>query len=418
LPEIVDATAAVVGAGADVALALIHDKLIVGERLGEVPDGTPVVPLQADVTREQRRLRLKPEAGARRIDLDLRRENDRDRSHLLHRLAVLGIDWGDLVEATGARGTFHELWDLQWQPEYAVRLIEASMWGTTLPTAGAAYVRDAVDKAQSLAQITELVEATLLADLPAATAEVMQAFQARAAVGTDVQQLMNALPPLARVVRYGNVRETDVTAVAAVVDGLVARVAVGLGGAVSSLDDDAADEMSTSVSNVHGALALLERSDLREQWEHALAGVVARDDVHGLVAGRAARLLLDGGKLEADEAARRLSLALSRGGDPADAAAWIEGFLSGGGLVLVHDDALLGVLDSWLAGVGEDEFTSALPVLRRTFATFSPAERRQIGERVRQGGRMTAVADAEDELDHERAALVLPVLAQILGVEQ
>jgi hypothetical protein len=31
---------------------------------------------------------------------------------------------------------------------------------------------------------------------------------------------------------------------------------------------------------------------------------------------------------------------------------------------------------------------------------------------------MTAVADAEDELDHERAALVLPVLAQILGVEQ
>jgi len=418
LPEIVDATAAVVGAGADVALALIHDKLIVGERLGGVPDETPVVPLQADVTREQRRLRLRPEAGARRIDLDLRKENDRDRSRLLHRLALLGIDWGDLAEATGARGTFHELWDLQWQPEYAVRLIEASMWGTTLPIAGAAYVRDAVDKAQSLAQITELVEATLLADLPAATTEVMRAFQARAAVGTDVQQLMNALPQLARVVRYGNVRETDVAAVAAVVDGLVARIAVGLGGAVSSLDDEAADEMSTSVSNVHGALALLDRSDLREQWEHALAAVAARSAVHGLVAGRAARLLLDGGRLGAEEAAQRLSLALSRGGDPAHAAAWIEGFLSGGGLVLVHDDTLLGVLDSWLAGVGEDGFTSSLPVLRRTFATFSPAERRQIGERVRQGARLTAVADAEDDLDHERAALVLPVLAQILGVER
>jgi hypothetical protein len=417
LPEIVDATAAVVGTGADVALALVHDNLIVGERLGEVPEGTPVVPLQADVAREQRRLRLKPEAGARRLDLDLRKENDRDRSHLLHRLALLGIDWGELAEATGARGTFHELWDLQWQPEYAVRLIEAAMWGTTLADAGAAYLRETVAKAQSLATITELVEATLLADLAAATADVMQAFQERAAIGTDVQQLMDALPPLARVVRYGNVRETDVEAVATVVEGLVVRIAVGLSGAVSSLDDEAAAEMSASVSNVHGALALLDRADLRAQWEHALAGVAGRDDVHGLVAGRAARLLLDAGKLAADEAARRLSLALSRGADPAHAAAWIEGFFSGGGLVLVHDEALLGLLDSWLAAVDEDGFTGSLPVLRRTFATFSPAERRQIGERVRRGGRMAAAADPDDELDHERAAQVLPVLAQILGVE-
>src|SRR4029079_12917176 len=91
---------------------------------GEVPPDTPVVPLQADVAREQRRLRLKPEAGARRLDVYLGKENDRDRSHLLHRLALLGIDWGELAEATGARGTFHELWDLQWQPWDAVRRSE------------------------------------------------------------------------------------------------------------------------------------------------------------------------------------------------------------------------------------------------------------------------------------------------------
>jgi hypothetical protein len=416
LPEIVEATAAVVGTGAEVALALVHDKLIVGERLGEVPAETPVVPLQADVTREQRRLRLKPEAGARRLDLDLRQENDRDRSHLLHRLAVLGIDWGEVTQATGARGTFHELWDIRWQPEFAVRLIEASMWGTTLVEAGTAYVRDAVGKAGSLARITELVEITLLADLPDATADVMQGLQERAAVGADVAQLMDALPPLARVVRYGNVRQTDVMAVAQVVDGLVVRVAVGLGGAVSSLDDEAAGEMAESISDVHSALALLQRDDLRAEWEGALAAFAARDDVHGLVGGRAARLLLDGGRLPEDEAARRLSAALSPGTDPARAAAWIEGFLSGGGLVLVHDDALLGVVDGWIAAVASDAFTAVLPVLRRTFATFAPAERRQIGERVRHSARSTALADTDEDIDHERAAQVLPVLARILGV--
>ena len=417
LPEIIDATAAVVGHGSDAALALVHDKLIVGERFGEVPETTPVVPLQADVTREQRRVRLRPEAGARRVDLDLRNQNDRDRSHLLHRLALLGIDWGELAEATGARGTFHELWDLQWQPEYAVRLIEASMWGTTLVEAGAAYVRDTVAKAADLATITRLVEATLLAELPEATADVVRAFQERAAVGTDVPQLMDALPPLARVVRYGNVRDTDVEAVSRVVDGLFVRITVGLAGAVSSLDDDAAREMTARISAVHGALALLDRDDLREQWEHALGAIAERDDVHGLVAGRAARLLMDAGALSADQAARRFSLVLSPGTDTAQAAGWIEGFLSGGGLVLVHDAALLGVLDAWVAAVDGDAFTRSLPVLRRTFATFAPAERRQIGERVRHGARTAAVADLGDDLDHERAAQVLPLLAQILGVE-
>jgi hypothetical protein len=125
---------------------------------------------------------------------------------------------------------------------------------------------------------------------------------------------------------------------------------------------------------------------------------------------------MDAGTLPGDQAARRFSLALSSGTDTAQAAAWIEGFLSGGGLVLVHDEALLGVLDGWVAAVDGDAFTNSLPVLRRTFATFAPAERRQIGERVRQGARATAVADLGDDLDHERAAQVLPLLAEILGV--
>jgi hypothetical protein len=416
LPEIVDATAAVIGTGADAALSLVHERLIVGQRLGEVPEATPAVPLQADVARTQRRLRLKPEASARRVDLDLRKDGDRARSHLLHRLALLGVPWGETVEVSGARGTFHETWDLEWRPEFAVALIEASMWGTTVQGAATAFVRDAVAKAEELGQLTALVEATLLAELQAATADVMRALEARAAVGADIAQLMDALAPLARVVRYGNVRATDVAAVTGVVDGLLVRITIGLAGAVTALDDDAAAAMSARVSAVHGALSLLDREDHRHAWHAALAAVATRDDVHGLVAGRAARLLMDAGELSSDDAARRLSLVLSPGAAPAHAAAWIEGFLSGGGLVLVHDDALLSVLDGWVAGVGEDAFTDALPVLRRTFSTFATGERRQIGERVRRGIRAAPAADGDGELDDEQAAPVLPLLAQILGV--
>ena len=104
---------------------------------------------------------------------------------------------------------------------------------------------------------------------------------------------------------------------------------------------------------------------------------------------RCCRLLLDAGAMPSAEAARRIGLAVSPAGDPAHAAAWVEGFLANSGLLLLHDEHLLPVLDAWVTAVSPETFTQLLPLLRRTFATFSTAERRQIGERVRRGAPAT-----------------------------
>src|SRR5262249_15638477 len=90
---------------------------------------------------------------------------------------------------------------------------------------------------------------------------------------------------------------------------------------------------------------------LLASWRATLALLVDRRGLHVLVAGRACRLLLEAGALPADEVRRRLGLAVAPAGDPAQAAAWVEGFLRGSGLVLLHDDALWSVLDEWLAGL-------------------------------------------------------------------
>ena len=129
LSELNEATQSVFCFGADLPLRLIHEKLIVGEALGGVPEETPLAPLQQDLAREQKRLRLPPEALERALDLDLRKPNDLDRSRPLHRLLLLGVRWGDPQEA-GGKGTFHEIWRLRWQPEFVVALIEAGVWGT------------------------------------------------------------------------------------------------------------------------------------------------------------------------------------------------------------------------------------------------------------------------------------------------
>ena len=91
-----------------------------------------MVPLARDLQDQQRRLRLRPEATARTLELDLRVPLGRGRSHLLHRLSALGVPWGRPADSRGSSGTFRETWTLRWEPELAIALVEASPFGTTV----------------------------------------------------------------------------------------------------------------------------------------------------------------------------------------------------------------------------------------------------------------------------------------------
>lgn len=431
LGETTDAVRAVMCEGSDVPLALVRDRLVVGDVLGEVPAAAPAVPLQRDLTRIQRRLRLKPEAGERELELDLRKETDAERGRLLHRLRLLGIGWGEPAAARGGTGTFRETWRLRWEPELSVRVAEAGIWGTTVLAAATAKAEADAVGARGLAEVTGLAEHCLLAALPEALPTVMRILTDRAALDTDVGHLAQALPALVRSLRYGDVRGTDTAALAEVAAGLAARVFVGLPPACAALDADAADEMRRHVDAVHGAVALLGdtpapgHGKLRARWQSVLRTLSARDTVPGVIRGRSVRLLLDGGELAQDEAARLMGLVLSPGTPPADAAAWIEGFVGGpgGGLLLVHDERLLGLVDTWLTGVPAETFTDVLPLLRRTFSAYEPGVRRTLGELVRRGpgtrgGTATAISGTPGfapEPDTVRADAVLPVLRLLLG---
>ncbi|NJP50618.1 hypothetical protein HCJ93_11190 [Streptomyces sp. SBST2-5] len=429
LGETTDAVRAVMCEGSDVPLALVRDRLVVGDELGRVPAAAPAVPLQRDLERAQRRLRLKPEARERELELDLRKETDAGRSRLLHRLRLLGVPWGEPAVSRGSTGTFRESWRLCWEPELSVRVAEAGVWGTTVRTAATAKAESDAVSAPGLADVTGLAERCLLAGLPDALPTVMRVLADRAALDSDVARLAQALPALVRSLRYGDVRGTDTGALAGVAAGLAERIFVGLPPACAALDADAADEMRHHLDAVHGAVGLLAEAaqrghaDLRFRWCSVLRTLSGRDTVPGVVRGRAVRLLLDDGELAQEEAARLMGLVLSPGTPPADAAAWIEGFVggSGGGLLLVHDERLLGLVDRWLTGVPAEAFTDVLPLLRRTFAVYEAGVRRTLGDVVRSGPgsrrspSAAGVSGFAGELDAARADAVLPVVRLLLG---
>jgi len=417
LSELMEATRSVLCGGSDAPLALIGRKLVVGEALGQVPEAAPMVPLHQDLVREQKRLRLPAEAVERLLDLDLRKDTDLARSHLLHRLTLLDIPWGRAQRGTGQRGTFHELWTLQWRPELAVSLIEAAAWGNTVASAAAARATDVARQATELTALTGLLEQVILADLGDSVGSIMDRLQEESARAPDIAHLMMGLPPLARVLRYSDVRRTDLGLVGDVVDGFVVRICVGLPVACSSLDDDAATAVRMPIEAVHGAISLLERAEHTAAWHEALRRLADSEQAHGVVSGRSARLLLDAGALTPDDAACYLSRTLSVAEDPPRAAAWVEGFLAGSGQLLLHDDTLWRLVDDWLSSLREETFVALLPLLRRAFSTFTAPERRQLGQRARQpggSGRLTSPGDLE--FDQARAEAGLRTVLMLLGI--
>lgn len=417
LDELNEATRSVICMGDDAPMRLIADRLMLGDAIGSVPSSVPTVPLQRDLEAQQKRLRLKPEALSRTLDLDLRNDNDRLRSELLHRLALLGIDWGRLGSVgQSSRGTFHELWQLAWEPAYAVELIVASRHGPTLALAATTCALEQAQAATQLSALAALIDRVLLTNLPAAVTHVAAQLQARAATDADPLALLAALPALANVYRYGNVRQTDASQVAHLFDSILLRASLGLPLALADLDAEPAAQAREQMLAVDRAVDLRQGESQQLAWQRALHRVASAESGTPLLRGLCCRLLLDATVMPLEDVRRQLSLQLSSGAEPLAAAQWLEGFLNRNATVLLHSDELWTLIDEWISSLEHDHFVRVLPLVRRSFAAFAAADRRDLGQRVKRPAGTSPVVAVEVAWDESRAMRALPMLRELLGV--
>jgi len=409
LAEVLDAADAVTG-----GLDLVRRELVVGDAIGTVPDSAPQVPLARDVAKLQKSARLAPSADAKVVEIDLRTPTGRRKSQLLHRLTALGVGWGSPVEGRGSSGTFRETWEVRWDPDLSIRLVELAGYGSTLEAAAVARLLERAGAAGGVAELVAVIERALFAELSVVIDVAVERLARQAAADPDIGQLLDAMPALASALRYGDVRGTDAVALRDVVDGIVVRVLAGVAPSVRSLDDDAATVAVERLSAFQGALAVLDHDARRQAWPSVLA-TIADGPGHGLVHGRATRLLHDSGHRSVDHVERRLSRALTPGTPPSAGAGFVEGFLAGSGAVLVHDAALLEVLDSWVSALPPDAFDSVIVLLRRTFGAFEAAERRQLMS-VLMGWGMKRSSGFGDDVDPVRAQRAADTVRAMLGL--
>ena len=413
IEELREAAVTVLCDGAEKPLELIDQQLVIGDVLGAVPPHLPVPPLKADFEAQVRSCRLEKNTQEKTLEFDLREAAHLRKSHLLHRLDLLGIPWGKTQETgSGKQGSFHENWKLKWLPDFEIRLIEAGTWGNTVEDAAGRRTHRGVRDSENLPELTRLLGVALKADLPAVMPGLLQKLQHISALAKDALLLAESVLPLAEVLRYGSARRMNLDAVEQLLGHIIPRVCVQLLAACTGVNEEVAADILKKILAVNRALGILQVAEYESSWQKTLADISQSDAVAPLLSGLATRLLFDKNAQSAATTGDMVQFRLSHAQSPASAAQWLEGFLYGSGLLLLHHAELWQTLDGWVRDLSEEHFTELLPLLRRTFSQFSDPERQKMLDLAKNGAPVSS-RYSDDELDMERAEGVLALISGI-----
>lgn len=416
LEDLNEAIYTVMCMGDSILFELIKKQIIVGEKIGSIPEHLPKVPLQRDFDERLKSLRLQLSAMPKQYDLDLRKPLDLERSIFFHRIELLDFKWAQRTHSR-TKGTFKESWVLQWEPIMQIAIVDKAFYGNTIESACTGFVAKKSSDTTLISELMALVEFCIPAELYESIEFLLQKINDESAISNDTRDLMLALPKLIEIIKYGNVRNSDISHLQTIADRLLTKVFITLPSACYGLDEDNSNAMFELIRNLNSSILILENTEIQEEWYKTLELVISKSNIHFVIIGCTIRLLFDGNRLSEEKSNQLFAFYLSNGNAANDVAYWIEGFLRGNGLILIYDDKIWNLIYDWISKVEKNEFMELLPVLRRAFSKFPYSERRQIGEKAKSGivtfsSPSTSLSD--QLFDRNRAASILPFISTLL----
>ena len=97
--------------------------------------------------------------------------------------------------------------------------------------------------------------------------------------------------------------------------------------------------------------------------------------------------------------------------DPFYPCYFLEGLLFGGGWLLIHNPPLRLIIDQWMLSLDQEIFMTYLPIMRRTFSTFSVEEKEAIYQLIFSN---KLVEDNVVQIDQKRKQLIIEGISKII----
>ncbi|SFD78463.1 hypothetical protein SAMN05216378_1414 [Paenibacillus catalpae] len=386
-----DSATILFGHGEYAVVAEALAKTDIGTAIGHLPEGVSQTPVQDDLNRELKRLKLEKYKTlvAADLELDLRENRrvkseeaaflDLNRSVLLHRLSALGVRFARKQHARQADATWAEHWVLQWSPEAEIEIVESTLKGETIELAAAYVIHEELLACTDISEAAKMIRRAGNCGLPQVAGQAVTALQRLAVDTGSMAQIADTVRELSVLLQYGSVRRMDTEALLPIMKQLFLRGCLMLVDA-SGCNDDAAAEIVTAIHAMN-AVAQEHYNEVDEQlWVTKLKELAARDDRNAKLSGYAFSIVLERNEAGEEDCAREVARRLSPG-IPADlGAGWFEGLSLRNRYALLSRNYLWRHLDSYIQTLELEQFKRSLVFLRRSFANFEPREKASIAE--------------------------------------
>ena len=388
IQEMYESSVAIFCDGYEEPMKLINENLIIGHKMGSIPENCDIIPLHKDIKRNIQKYQLpinhpdENDSRGQPYILDMREDDNLKVSYFLHRLNVLGIKWATKVDS-GKKQHFYEGWVFNWEPELTLKIIEMGVWGNTVHTASKKYVSDFTKNCGDFDKISEMLLLILDAKLDSNIKEVVEKMINLASVTTDVIKLIKALTPLVKITEYGNLARNSLNSIYQIIDQIIPKICNRVPSACRNLNDDSSREMFELIISTNTNILLTKDESYGDLWSECILKVVDDELSNSLIQGTCARLLLNNEIYDMEICQKKLEETLNSNLEPQKSAYWVEGFLHGSAVILLYNVDLWQALDIWVKSLSNDAFQQILPLLRRAFTRFSRSERSKLADIIK-----------------------------------
>ena len=390
LKDLHDSAVCLLGAGELAALSESFARVDVGTAIGALPEGISQTPVQDDMQRQLKRLKLEKykSSVAQDLRLDLRENRqvktkeaafiDMHRSIFFHRLLLLNISFVRFVEQYDA-SAWSESWVLQWTPETEIEIVEATLKGETLENAAAFVLKEQLEAATGILEVAQLIRKAFVCSLLAEVPNAVARLQTLCVDGSDFTEAAFTAWEISNTIKYRDVREIDTALLIPILQQVFLRAALILFEG-AACDDEASKEFISAMDKMHQVSQEQYESIHDALWLAKLKELADSDTRNAKISGVAMAILMERNEISDAKLQTEVSKRLSYGVPGDLAASWFEGLSNRNRYVLLSRITLWAQLNDYIQSLDNDEFKRALVFLRRAFADFDPREKNSIVE--------------------------------------
>lgn len=351
-----------------------------GDRRGQLAAGTPQPSLVRAAMDELEAEQLLPRQP-QKIELSLLEPAGRQRSRLLHRLALLeipGFESGSLWR-TG-KSTLRERWLVHHHENLEATLIEAAAWGATLESAAGARLEAALLAARGdLEALAHLIGEALMVGLDLLATDTLGRLAQSIGSEPSLIALGAAAATLLGLYRHGELLgAARAPALAQVLEAAADRglfLLEGRHGEALPADPAELQAVATLRDLYRSDGLQLERARCVGTMVRVAADRAAPPALRGAALGAAWSL---GGLGDAATAREHSIAAIRAAARPATCGDFLAGLFALARAEVLAESTLIAALDDVIGDFGDDELLIAIPALRHAFGYFPPLEKEKL----------------------------------------